>query len=108
MHLPPHILLQDLKETSRLKSGFIHVTKGGWEQVPLLQDNLLESQEKLLKEMKELTTAEEEKQKKETTLTEARKSLSSLNGKLCQAEEDARVAKEAAKKAQEEATQSRE
>ena len=41
-------LLEDLKETSRLKSGFIHATRGGWEQLPLLKDQLLESQQKLL------------------------------------------------------------
>jgi hypothetical protein len=29
--LLPCVLLQDLKETSRLKSGFIHATKGCWE-----------------------------------------------------------------------------
>ena len=39
---------QDLIETSRLKSGFIHATRGGWEQLHLLKDQLLESQEKLL------------------------------------------------------------
>ena len=27
--LSPRVLLQDLKETSRLKSGFIHATRGG-------------------------------------------------------------------------------
>ena len=98
--LLPRALLQDLKETSRLKSDFIHVTKGGWEQVPILQDKLLELQEKLLKALKELTAAEEEKQKKEAALTEARKTLSSMNGKVYQAEEDACVAKEAVGKAQ--------
>jgi len=48
--------LQDLKETSWLKLGFIHTTRGGWEQIPLLKDQLHESQEKLLKVLKELTT----------------------------------------------------
>ena len=38
VHLSSYVSLQDLKETSRLKSGFIHATKGGWEQVPILQD----------------------------------------------------------------------
>ena len=93
---------QDLKETSRLKSGFIHATKGNWEQVPILQDQLLESQEKLLKAMGQLT-AVEEKQKKVAELAEAWKTLSGLNGKLHQADEDARTAKEAVGKAQEEA-----
>lgn len=54
-----------------MKSSFIHTTKGGWEQVPLLQDQLLESQEKLLKALKEMTVAEEEKQKKGAALIEA-------------------------------------
>jgi len=34
---------QDLKETSRIKSSFIHATRGGWEQLPILKDKLLES-----------------------------------------------------------------
>ena len=97
-----YVPLQDLKETSRLKSGFIHATKGNWEQVPILQDQLLESQEKLLKAMGQLT-AVEEKQKKVAELAEAWKTLSGLNGKLHQADEDARTAKEAVGKAQEEA-----
>jgi len=40
---------QDLKETSCIRSSFIHATRGGWEQLPILKDKLLESQEKLLK-----------------------------------------------------------
>jgi tetratricopeptide (TPR) repeat protein len=84
------------------------VTKDGWEQVPILQDKLLEWQEKLLKAYKELTTTEEEKQKREAALTEAQKSLSCLNGTVYQGEEDAHVAKEVVEKAQDEAAQSRE
>jgi len=34
---------QDLKETSRIKSSFIHATRGSWEQLPILKDQLLES-----------------------------------------------------------------
>jgi len=34
---------QDMKETSRIKSSFIHATRGGWEQLPVLKDQLLES-----------------------------------------------------------------
>jgi len=34
---------QDLKETSRIKSSFIHVTRGGLEQLLILKDKLLES-----------------------------------------------------------------
>ena len=84
--------MQDLKETSRLKSGFIHATRGGWEQIPLLKDQLLESQEKLLKAYKDLATALEEKKEKEATLTDAWKTLSSMNDKVSRAEEDAHVA----------------
>jgi len=63
---------QDLKETSRIKSSFIHATRGGWEQLPLLKDQLLESQEKLLKAYKEHLTLEEEKKEREAALAEAR------------------------------------
>ena len=48
-----------------MKSGFIHATRGGWEQLPLLKDQLLESQEKLLKAYKELLALEEEKKERE-------------------------------------------
>jgi hypothetical protein len=37
--------------------------RGGWEQLPLLKDQLLESQEKLLKAYKELLALEEEKRR---------------------------------------------
>jgi len=63
--------LQDLKETSRIKSSFIHATRGGWEQLPILKDQLLESQEKLLKAYKELLALEEEKKEREAALAEA-------------------------------------
>jgi hypothetical protein len=62
---------QDLKETSRIKSSFIHATRGGWEQLPILKDQLLESQEKLLKAYKELLALEEEKKEREAALAEA-------------------------------------
>jgi len=62
---------QDLKETSRIKSSFIHATRGGWGQLPILKDKLLESQEKLLKAYKELLALEEEKER-EAALSEAR------------------------------------
>jgi len=58
-------LLQNLKETSWLNLGFIHATRGGWEQLLLLNNQLLESQEKLLKAYKDLTAVVEEKQEKE-------------------------------------------
>jgi len=71
-----------LKETSRLKLGFIHATRGGWEQVPLLKYQILEWQEKLLKALEELTAAGEERQKKEVALTEAWKTLFGMNEKV--------------------------
>jgi len=63
---------QDLKETSRIKLGSIHATRGGWEQLPILKDQLLESQEKLLKAYKELLALEDEKKEREAALAEAR------------------------------------
>jgi len=45
--------------------------RGGWEQLPLLKNQLLESQEKLLKAYKELLALEEEKKKREAVLAEA-------------------------------------
>jgi len=60
---------QDLNDTSRIKSSFIHATRGGWEQLPLLKDQLLVSQEKLLKAYKELLALEEEE--REAALSEA-------------------------------------
>jgi hypothetical protein len=38
--------------------GLHSCDKGGWEHIHLLKDQLLESQEKLLKVLKELTAAE--------------------------------------------------
>ena len=84
-------LLQDLKETSRLKSGFIHAMRGGWEQLPLLKEQLLESQEKLVQAYNDLTAALVEKKEREAALTEARETLSSIDSKVSQAERDARV-----------------
>ena len=62
---------QDMKETSRIKSSFIHATRGGWEQLPVHKDQLLESQEKLLKAYKDLIALEEEKKVREAALVEA-------------------------------------
>ena len=92
-----------MKETSRLKSGFIHATRGGREQLPLLKDQLLESQEKLVQAYKDLTAALVEKER-EAALIEARKALSSMDSKVSQAEGDARVTQEASEKAKEQAT----
>jgi len=46
--------------------------RGGWEQLPLLKDQLLESQENLLKAYKELLALEEEKKERKAALAEAR------------------------------------
>ena len=54
-----------------MKSGFIHAMRGGWEQLPLLKGQLLESQEKLLKAYKELLALEEEKKEREAALAGA-------------------------------------
>jgi len=48
------------------------------------------------------------KKEKEAALTDARKTLSNMNGKVSWAEEDAHVAQEAVEKVKEEAAQSRE
>jgi len=50
----------------------------------------------------------EEKKEREAALTEARKTLSTMDSKVSWAEEDAQVTREASEKAKEEATQSRE
>jgi hypothetical protein len=68
--------------------GFIHATRGGWEQLTLLKDELLESQEKLLQAYKNLTAALEEKKEREAALTEARKTLSIMDSKVSRVEGD--------------------
>jgi len=93
--------LQDLKETSRIKSSFIHATRGGWEQLPILKDKLLESQEKLLKAYKELLALEEEKKEREVALAEAR-------GVLTRAVEEAALLRERAMMVEETASNARE
>jgi len=57
--------------SSRIKSSFIHATRGDWEQLPILKDQLLESQEKLLKAYKEVMALGEEKKEREAVLAEA-------------------------------------
>jgi len=96
-------LSQDLKETSRLKSGFIHATRGGWEQLPLLKDKLLESQEKLLKAYKELVALEEEKKEREAALTKAREASEKVIEETVQLRERTMTVEEAASNAREEA-----
>jgi len=94
---------QDLKETSRIKSSFIHATRGGWEQLPILKDKLLESQEKLLKAYKDLWALEEEKKEREAALAEARETSKKAVEEAALLREQTMMVEEAASKAQEEA-----
>jgi len=93
---------QDLKETSRIKSSFIHATRGGWEQLPLLKDQLLESQEKLLKAY-ELLALEEEKKEREAALSEAQEASRKAVEEATLLRERAMMVEEIASKAREEA-----
>jgi len=94
---------QDLKETFRVKSSFIQATRGCWEQLPILKDQLLESQEKLLKAYKELLALEEEKKEREAALVEARETSRKAVEQAALLRERAMTVEEAASKAQEEA-----
>jgi len=95
--------LQDQKETSRIKSSFIHATRGGWEQLPIFKDKLLESQEKLLKSYKELLALKEEKKEREAALAEAREASKKSMEEATLLRERAMTVEEAASKAREEA-----
>jgi chromosome segregation ATPase len=79
------------------------VTRGGWEQFPLLKDQLLESQEKLLKVYKELLALEEEKKEREAALAEAREASRKAAEEATLLRERTVSDEEAASKAQEEA-----
>jgi len=94
---------QDLKETSRIKSSFIHATRGSWEQLPILKDQLLESQEKLLKAYKELLALEEKKKEREAALVEARDASRKAVEEAVLLRERALMVEEATSKAREEA-----
>ena len=94
---------QDLKETSRIKSSFIHATRGGWEQLPILKDQLLESQEKLLKAYKELLALEKEKKEREAALAEAREASRKAVEEAALLRGRTMMVEEAASKAREEA-----
>jgi len=76
--------------------------RGGWEQLPLLKDQLLESQEKLLKAYKELLALEEEKER-EAALAEAREASKKAVEEAVLLRERALMVEEAASKAREEA-----
>ena len=99
----PTVGSQDLKETSHIKLSFIHATRGGWEQLPILKDQLLESQEKLLKAYKELLALEEEKKEREATLAEAREASKKAVKEAALLRERTMTVEEAASKAREEA-----
>jgi len=92
-----------MKETSRIKSSFIHATRGGWEQLPLLKDQLLESQEKLLKAYQDLIALEEEKKAREAALVEAREASRRAEEETTLLRERALTVEEAAARAREEA-----
>jgi len=77
--------------------------RGGWEQLPILKDQLLESQEKLLKAYKELLALEEEKKEREATLAETRDSSKKAVEEAVLLRERALTVEEAASKAREEA-----
>jgi hypothetical protein len=94
---------QDLKETSYIKSSFIHATSGSLEQLPILKDKLLESQEKLLKAYKELLALEQEKKKREAALAEAQEVSTRAVEEAALLRERAMVVEEATSKAREEA-----
>jgi len=94
---------QDLKETSHIKSSFIHATRGGWEQLPILKDQLLESQEKLLKAYKEFLALEEEKKEREAALVKAREASRKAVEEAVLLRERALTVEEATSKAREEA-----
>jgi len=84
-------------------SGFIHATRGGWEQLPLLKDQLLESQEKLLQAYKDLMAAVEEKKEREAALATAREASEKAIEEDAQLREWTTLAEEIASKAREEA-----
>ena len=95
---------QDLKETSHIKLSFIHATRGGWEQLPILKDKLLESQEKLLKAYKELLALEEEKKEREAALAEAREASKKTVEEATLLRERTTMLEETASKARDEAS----
>jgi len=77
--------------------------RGGWEQLPILRDRLLESQEKLLKAYKELLALEEEKKEREVALAEAREASRKAVEEAALLREQAMMVEEAASKARDEA-----
>jgi len=96
-----------MKESSRIKSSFIHATRGGWEQLPVLKDQLLESQEKLLNSYKDCIALEEEKKAREAALVEAREASKKAEEETTLLRERALTVEEAASRAREEALPTR-
>jgi len=77
--------------------------RGGWEQLPILKDRLLESQEKLLKAYKELLALEEEKKEREAALAEAREASRKATDEAALLRERTMMVEEAGSKARDEA-----
>ena len=77
--------------------------RGGYEQLPVLKDKLLESQEKLVKAYKELLALEEEKKEREAALVEDREALRKAVEEAALLRERAMTVEEAASKARDEA-----
>jgi len=77
--------------------------RGGWEQLSLFKDQLLESQEKLLQAYKDLMAAEEEKKEREAVLAKAREASEKEIEEAMQLRARTSSAEETASKAQEEA-----
>jgi len=94
---------QDLNKTSRIKSSFIHATRGGWEQLPILKDRILESQEKLLKAYKDLLALEEVKKEREAALVEVREASRKVAEEAALLRELSMTVEEAASMARDEA-----
>ena len=81
-----------MNETSRIKSSFIHATRGGWEQLPVLKDQLL-------KAYKDLIALEEEKKAREAALVEAQEASRKAVEETTLLRERALTVEEAASKA---------
>ena len=92
-----------MKETSHIKSSFIYAMRGDWKQLPILKDQHLESQEKLLKAYKELLALKEEKKEREAALDEAREASRRAVEEAMLLRERAMTVEEAVSKARDEA-----
>jgi len=77
--------------------------RGDWKQLPILKDQHLESQEKLLKAYKELLALKEEKKEREAALDEAREASRRAVEEAMLLRERAMTVEEAVSKARDEA-----